>query len=375
MKILIVHKLPPFNRGGAEQVIWQTAKEFATQGHDITFFSPDAGKDRPQPEIDGIEFEWVPTSDDEFRSQFEFFLRGPIQYPRVYNKISPDIVYDNICPFPFHLAHIYGNSKVISKVHAVYRWDAIACKRHWATKVGTIMGEETYRIFSNELFITNSDSTSQRLEPLVSRRNKIRTNPLGINLDRFDFTPNPNSNVVLSLSKLTPRKNIGTLLHAWQFVESEYPSAELVVAGSGPMESQLHDLKDKLQLNNVVFRGYVSEEEKKRLLRDCFAYVLPTIYEGFGLSNLEAMASGLVTISTDTWGVKDYLIDGENGIVVKPNDPKELSHGILRCLKNRSLATRLMQEGRTTAEKYTLEAYLQREVDLLNRYAGPCLDG
>lgn len=369
MKILVIHKVPPFNRGGAEQIIWRTAKRLAEEGHEIVFYSPTGSMDRDPPDISGIKFHWLSTSNTETRSQYEFFIKGASDYLSAFQSINPDLVYDNICPFPFHVAHFYGEVDVISKVHAIYRLDAITCKHHWPVKIGTILGEETYRLFSDELFVTNSKSTQERLSNIVDTDdNQIISNPIGIEPDDFNFCPDMGSDIVLSLSKLSPRKDIGTLLKAWKQVENEHSSAQLIIAGSGPLESELKSLAHELNLRRVNFEGFVSESRKHELLEKALIYTLPTLYEGFGISNLEAMASGCAVVSTNTWGVKDYLADGCNGIVIDKKSPNKLAKGILRLLNDRRLVKRLMRNGRETANLYTIQDSLDREVSIINRH-------
>lgn len=365
----MIHKVPPFNRGGAEQILWRTAKRFAEEGHEIVFYSPTGNLDREPPDVQGIEFEWVSTSNTRTKSQLEFFVKGAIQYPSVFRSVDPDLVYDNICPFPFHIAHFYGDADLASKVHAIYRRDALTCKYHWAVKIGTILGEESYRTFSDELFITNSESTKRRLLKLVRKdKNDIEANPIGIDTSEFEFNLALESDTVLSLSKLNPRKNIGALLDAWVDVEATHPTAKLVVAGSGPLESKLRSRSADLGLSRVKFEGFVSEKRKQELLQTSLIYVLPTRYEGFGLSNLEAMASGCAVVSTDTWGVKDYLKHEEDGLAVEPKDPNQLSAAILRLLDDRELLRSVADSGRETASSYTMNESLEREVDIVNDY-------
>jgi glycosyltransferase involved in cell wall biosynthesis len=275
-------------------------------------------------------------------------------------------VYDNPSPFLFHLAHAYGDAPTVSKVHAIYKLDSFACKQSWIVKVGTILGEQTYRALRGEDFITNSESTAERLRTLVpTDRNRVRSNPIGIRSGEFEFNHDRASNQVLSLSKLTPRKGIDDLLRAWKQVEEVHPDASLVIAGSGPQESELKSLADSLGVESVEFAGYVSEERKQTLLTESRVFVLPTLLEGFGLANLEAMAAGCTVVSSNTWGVKDYLEDGANGVAVDPRSPDELAGALSRLLRDRDYAETLAHRGRETAARFSMTESLRRELDLL----------
>jgi len=300
----------------------------------------------------------------------EFFVRGPIQYRDAYREFEPDVVYDNPSPFPFHPAHIYGDAPVVNKVHGIYRSLAFACKDHPIVKLGTIAGEESYRLFRGEYFITNSQSTAERLQTLIDTgANKLVANPIGINASEFDFHIPSNSKQVFSVSKLSPRKRVSDLLRAWEFVQQHHPEASLIIAGSGPLTEELQALKREIGLKNVCFTGFVSETEKKQYLRESAVFASPTLYEGFGLSNLEAMASGCVVVSSNTWGVKDYLDNGEGGVSVPPKSPRKLGKKLCEVLANPTVRTQLAQNGRDTANEYSMSESLNRELKHLHSIA------
>jgi glycosyltransferase involved in cell wall biosynthesis len=369
MKILLINKRAPFEGHGAEFLAWKTAKTLAKNGHRITIFCPYPTSTKEIPDHPGIEFKFVQTGNHNTWSQIKFFIFGPHKYPNVYNTVDPDIVIDTPSPFPFHIAHIYGNSPIVNKVMAIYRGSSLKCKENLLVKLGTIAGEESYRLYNNEDFITISKSTTERLENLVnSDRNNIYTNPVGIDASEFTYNIPDNSKQVLSLSKLSPRKSISTLVRAWKMVEKRHPDANLVIAGDGPRKHSLQELSQKLELSSVEFVGYVSGDVKTQLYSQSLLYTLPTLLEGFGLSNLEAMASGCAVISTDTWGVKDYIEDNKNGKMVAPRSPEELANAIDHLLSNRDIVKNLAKSGRETAVKFSLEDSLTREVEILEKY-------
>lgn len=369
MRILLVNKRAPFEGRGAEQVIWRIGKRFAEEGHRVRFFCPSPTTDAAIPEQAGIEFQFVDTSDDHTRSMIQFFLQGPLCYRRTYQEFQPDVVYDNPSPFPFHLAHVYGDAPVLTKVHAIYRRLAFDCKDHPFVQIGTILGEESYRFFRNDHFVTNSKSTAERLQSLVDTdRNKITENPIGIDPDRFDFNIPESGTGVLTISKLSPRKRVSDLLRAWKCVEADYPEASLKLAGSGPLAGDLRALAKELGLDQVEFLGFVSESRKHQLLHDAAIFVSPTLYEGFGLANLEAMASGCAVVSTDTWGVKDYVVDGSNGLLVPPKSPKEVGRAVSRLLSKNEVRTRIAQSGGETATKYPMDRSLSKELAILDKH-------
>jgi L-malate glycosyltransferase len=151
--------------------------------------------------------------------------------------------------------------------------------------------------------------------------------------------------VFITVGRLIPRKNYQMLLQAWTNV----PRAHLLILGSGPLLNQLHKRIRQLDLQGRVYlRGYVSEEEKQTLLRVADGYVSAADHEGFGLVFLEAMEAGLPIVACNAGGHTDFLVPGENALLVPAGDAKQLRLAVTRLLSNADLAD---QMGRRNKEK------------------------
>jgi len=361
--ILFLNKAPPYRHTGAEQIVWATATHLADSGWDVHFLCPDS--DEPMPET-SITFHEVGTPDSFFAEKAAFFLKGIPEFRRVCRRIDPDLIYDNSSPFPFLYAYLFNSHRMVTKVHAVYGLTAFENKDHPITKIGTLVGEQFYRALDGDRMLSISESTKHRLGKLVrSNPNEISVVHNGIEVDQFDYKFSPDG-PVLSLCELTPRKNVGMLLRAWAELEQQnLVDRELVIAGDGPRRDELESLASELSLSNVTFRGYVPNEEKIQLFRESFCYVLPTKMEGFGLSNLEAMASGCVVVSTDTPGVRDYLRDGENGRMVPSNDVNALANVLQELFGDPDDAEGLAKAGRVTAQEHDISNTVAHEGTVL----------
>jgi glycosyltransferase involved in cell wall biosynthesis len=361
-RILFLNKAPPYRETGAEQVVWNVGTHLADAGWDVHFLSP--GDSNP-PSIDNVVLHEVETPNSFFAEKATFFLKGIPAYRQVTSAIDPDIIYDNASPFPFLYAYFADPKRVITKVHAIYGLSAFENKHHPITQVGTVVGEQFYRLMDGNRLLTISESTRNRLQPLVRRNpDGITVVRNGIEAEDFEYSFEPKGPVV-TLCELTPRKNIAALLQAWSQIENKGTNRRLVVAGDGPLREDLETLARELSLTAVTFRGYVSDEEKVKLLRDAFCYVLPSRMEGFGLTNLEAMAGGCVVVSSETAGVRDYLNDGTNGIAVPVDDPLALSEALIDLLENSDKFEELARRGRETAESHRIADILEHEQTVL----------
>jgi len=131
--------------------------------------------------------------------------------------------------------------------------------------------------------------------------------PIGVN-QTFYHPPkqhrdNRKRKTILFVGRLENRKGPKYLIKAFQLLQAKYPDTELIIAGNGPDREKLEMLAEDLKVKDVHFLGYISNDEKAKLLRSSDLYCAPALYgEGVGLVLLEAMASGCVTVAGDNPG-------------------------------------------------------------------------
>ena len=138
--------------------------------------------------------------------------------------------------------------------------------------------------------------------------------------------------------RLGPQKSFDTALEALARV----PGVALVVAGDGPERSALERLSSELGLDERVrFLGSVPRERVLRLFRAADASVLPSAWENFPHTVVEALAVGCPVIATAVGGVPEVVRDGENGLLVPARDPEALAGAIARFFGDAELRSRL----------------------------------
>lgn len=168
---------------------------------------------------------------------------------------------------------------------------------------------------------------------------------LGINTDYILCTP----------GTLIPRKNVADLLKAYGRLPNELKSKiHLVIVGKqiGSHFNQLEYLVSKLKLEkNVMFLGYVQNNELLALYSHARLFVYPSLYEGFGLPPLEAMMCGVPVIGYNYTSLPEVI--GKAGILV--NDHFELATAIKKVLQSPRLQKKLIQEGFKQVKKYRWE--------------------
>lgn len=153
--------------------------------------------------------------------------------------------------------------------------------------------------------------------------------------------------VVLFLGALLPAKGVAELLQAFATLHAADPSAQLVLAGSGPDLAALQAQAAELHIqDNVHFPGWIDAQEKAGWLRQARVLTLASHVEGQPMVLLEAMASGTAVLSTTVGGIPDLIEHGVHGLLVPAHDTAALTAELLRLWDDEALRKRLIQAAR-----------------------------
>lgn len=165
--------------------------------------------------------------------------------------------------------------------------------------------------------------------------------PNGIDLKKYQHLPKPrkkSGQTILYIGRLERRKGVKYLLQAYQLLSQEQPDIRLIIAGDGQDREKLELLADDLQLPNVSFLGFVSEELKLQLLNEADLFCSPAVFgESFGIVLLEAMATGTVCVAGNNSGYRDVM-QGFGAIsIVNPHDSDEFARRLNLLLNETDL--------------------------------------
>ena len=169
-------------------------------------------------------------------------------------------------------------------------------------------------------------------------------------------------NALVFAGRLGPQKAVGVLLQALVDV----PDVTLAVAGDGPERAALEDRSRALGLDGrVTFLGAVPRDRVLRLFRAADASVLPSAWENFPHTVVEALAVGCPVIASAVGGVPEVVRDGENGLLVVPGDPVALGAAITRFFADSGLREKLVAAAPVSVAGYSEDAvFAQIEAEL-----------
>jgi glycosyltransferase involved in cell wall biosynthesis len=224
----------------------------------------------------------------------------------------------------------------------------------------------------SRLVVADSNATAEdlrhwyRLAPAT-----IRIVPLGVDPRCVEIAarrrPEP---FLLAVSTLHPHKNVDGLLRAFAVFRQRHPEYRLVVSGiHGFFSAELHALRDRLHLaDSVDFPGWIPREDLYLLYARATAFLYPSLFEGFGLPVLEALAAGVPTACSQVEPMNS--IAGAAALKFDPHNPSAIAEAMHRLVTDAELRRRLAAAGPLRAAQFSWGATAQAVLDALRSASG-----
>ncbi len=175
---------------------------------------------------------------------------------------------------------------------------------------------------------------------------------------------------ILYVGSLESRKNLPRLLEAFARVRTQLPDWKLVIVGARKWKfSSIFETVKRLELNSFVhFTGYVEEEDLPAVYNGADLFVFPSLYEGFGLPVLEAMASGTPVITSNCSSLPE--VAGDAAILIDPYDIQAMADAIQRVLSDPTLAATLRVKGLARAKTFSWKRTAEETIAVYERVCG-----
>lgn len=220
-----------------------------------------------------------------------------------------------------------------------------------------------------DMIVTISEFSKKEIMKYLSiPEEKIKVLPLGVDFNRFHigYSEKEKSNVVqkyglpenylLYLGTIEPRKNLERLIRAYALgCEKKNDMPPLMLAGrKGWLYEDIYNAVEELNLTDKVkFLGYVDSEDAPLLISAAQVFLFPSVYEGFGLPVLEAMACGVPVITSDAASLPE--VAGDAAILVNPMDIENIADEILRVVEDNTLQKEMIEKGLSQVKRFSWE--------------------
>ena len=373
MRILVINWRDIRNpeAGGAEVHLHETFTRIAEMGHQVTLLCCKFPGAAEFDHIDGIEI-------IRNGGKWTFNLTVPWFYRRHLSHRSFDVVIEDLNKIPFLLPWFFKDPPVMVLLHHLF---------------GSTFYRETNPVLATYLYLM------ERLIPRVYRRCLIEVVSescrdelvrMGISTDRISVVHNglntrifegrkdsdrKEPGLIVYLGRLKKYKNVDHLIQAMAIVRKEVPGARLMIVGTGDRRRALETLTRSMGLGEVVeFTGYVSEEEKIRLLTRAELAAYPSSKEGWGITVIEANACGVPVVATRVAGLRDAVVDGETGLLTPLGDREAMARALIGLLRDPEERERLGRNALARSRRYTWEDTARQTVRMIQRTMGGSTD-
>ena len=362
--------------GGGEIVFYQWAKELQRRGHEVYVITQRLEGQRVYENHQGIHIHRVGKVGSfngnivSISSHVSYFILSVLEGLRLLRKFKFDIIHSNtytpvlcaqFCAKLMKIPHI-------ATVHDVYLTSKKDFWKEWALQkdvpnitkwLGPILEK---KISSSDVcaFHTVSKESFSDLKKMNVKKKIFLINN-AIETSGYNHHISKPTKQAIYVGRLVFYKNIEILIEAFKKVLQKIPNARLVIVGDGPLRSKLEDKAKEAKISNqIIFKGYVSENEKIKLIQQSDVLLNPSFIEGFGLTVLEGFACEKPVIVSDVPPLPDLISDAEDGFIVKAFDSSEWAKKIIEVMSNPAQSVIMGKNGRT---KLDAEFSLNKKVD------------
>lgn len=354
MRILwLAHRDPRNPRaGGAERTIYEVCTRLIENGHKIILLTGGWKGSMPAENLGGIEIH-----------RFGKNIGPHFALPVFLLKQRYDLVVDDLGhAVPWIFSTILNKYNIVFFRHLHARSLPGQVKLITAKFITAI--ERCYFIlYHSKVFVTESTTSKNDLLRLGIKEDKIIMIPPGVDQDLFHPAAKSKYPSIVYFGGMRKYKRPLESLYLLKSLLEKLEGLKLFIVGSGPEELSMKRLVNEFNMQDYVeFTGRISSEELSDIVASSWLNVHTSVTEGWGLSILEATASGTPTVAYDVPGVMDVVEDGLNGIKVKDGDKKALEEAAFTILTK---PEKWWSSSVKVAEKYSWDKTSELWIKLL----------
>lgn len=346
--------------GGAEVHFHEIFKRIAAMGHNVTLFCSMFPGAETEETIDGIRIIRKGS-----RSLFNFYVKK--EYKKHFSNENYDIIIDDINKIPFYMPR-YVKEPLLAISHHFFG-KSIFREAGLISAFYVYLSEKLVDFYYKKTpFSVVSQST---LDEFISRgfgKNNFSIVYNAIHPEDFPMkvgakSPNP---IITYFGRLKKYKSPDHLLKAFAKISPQFPDAELHILGRGDFRAEMEKLAHELGIfEKTKFFGYISEEDKIRLLSLSHCVVNTSMKEGWGITNIEANACGTLTISADVPGLRDSVSEGLSGLLYEYGNIDMLAEKMIEVLSSKERLDYLSEGAVKWASNFSWDESARKMLEVI----------
>jgi len=367
----------PHMVGGSAIYAAQVMRELVVRGHEITVLTRDPGEGSRISEWEGMAI------------RYYAFASSPFQYPLAVLRTQAQIgQWLEREPFDLVNAHHASSGLAVARMlrtrqtpplvfffHGPWHLEAMAKERvdglagnrsgtSWRPQFHLRKMADRFILRHSDHIVVLSDYMAGEADAIcpvaLTKSTKI---PSGVDLERFKPCDDglqtrrrlglpEDQRLLLSVRRLSPRMGLENLIEAMCLVECQRQDVTMLIGGKGPLFAELQRRIDELELQRTRLLGYIDDRDLASYYQVSDLFVMPSVtLEGFGLSTLEALASGVPVLGTPTGGTPEVLGGVLPDFILEGTSPEQIARGILAKLET-ACRPEIKNKVRTYAEDF-----------------------
>ena len=354
MRILVVNWQDRENprAGGAEIHLHEIFGRLADRGHEVTLLCSGWAGASDETELDGIRI--VRTGS---RYTFALHARSAFQ-DRLEGGQEFDVIVEDVNKCPLFCSY-WSSTPVVTLIPHLF--GATAFRQELPPVATVVWAAEKLMpaAYRNSPILVISESTADDLVDRGFRRQKIEVSYPGIDHDFYTVdssVPRFEKPTLVYAGRLQRYKSLDVVLKALALLRDSGFGVRFHIAGQGEDRGRLESLTETLGLGDLVsLLGYITEEDKRELMRRAWANVYPSPKEGWGISNIEAAACGTPSLASDAPGLRESVVDGRSGFLIPHGNVEQWADRIALLCGDSRLRERLGAGAIKHAARFTWE--------------------
>jgi len=334
--------------GGAEVHLEELLRRLVSYGHSVTLFCS-GYEDCPAEEtVEGIRI-------IRRGNRYNFNLIAPFHLRKITRLEKFDVLIEDINKIPFYTP-LYLDLKTLVVVPHLFATTVFH-------EINFVLGTYIYlaekplvAVYKGRRFNVISESTGEDIARRGIPKRDISVIHCGIDRKLYSHDPSVGkyeSPTILYLGRVKKYKSVQHLIQSFALVKKRLPRGRLMVVGTGDYLGNLKTLARTLDLSDhIEFPGFVSTADKVDRMRRAHVAVLPSLKEGWGLTNIEANSVGTAVVAADSPGLRDSVQEGKTGFLYKYSDVEQLTEKLMTILTNEQVRRNLERGGLEWAERF-----------------------
>ncbi len=334
--------------GGAEVHLEELLRRLVSYGHDVTLFCSGWTDCVAEETISGVHI-------IRRGNRFNFNLVAPFYLRSLVKRQKFDLLVEDINKIPFYTP-LYLDLKTLVVIPHLFATTVFQ-------EINFVLGTYIYlaerplvSVYKGRHFNVISESTADDMVARGVPRKDISVIHCGIDRKTYSYDSTVTKYdvpTILYLGRIKKYKSIQHLILAFKQVKERLPNARLMIVGAGDYLPQLKQLASAIGVqNDVEFPGFVPLADKVERMRRAHVAVLPSLKEGWGLTNIEANSVGTAVVAANSPGLRDSVQDAMSGFLYEHGNIDQLAAKLLLILENETVRKQIERGALEWSERF-----------------------